>query len=438
MATILLDPQKGIGKIKPMHCVNNGPVKARGDQVRGHFAAYKAAKIPYMRNHDASFCAAYGGEHTVDVHLIFPDFSRDESDPAAYDFQLTDEYLANTLSAGTKIFYRLGAKIEHETKKYGTPPPPDFDKWARVCEHIIRHYNEGWNRGFTWNIEYWEIWNEPDGGADETDPVMKKTWGGTREAFFRLFEITAKHLKSCFPQLKIGGPATCGSPNDWVRAFFDYLQARAVPLDFFSWHNYATTPQGVCYDSAATRALMDSHGYARAESICNEWNYVINWDTRFIESIETIISLKGAAFTAASMLLAQNRPIDMLMYYDARPCPFNGLFDFYTLRPLKGYYPFHMFSQLYKRGTQVEAQSDDADVYAVAARDENGLTLMAANYNNDAPSAKTLTVRGLSPAARAYILDETRDCALLEDAAVSDGALTLPLPPYAVLLIVDG
>ena len=437
MATVTVDLNKTVGRIKPMHCVNNGPVKARSDQVRGNFEAYKAANIPYMRNHDASFCAAYGGEHTVDVHLIFPDFSRDETDPAAYDFHLTDEYLANTLAAGTQIFYRLGTKIEHETKKYGTLPPPDFHKWARVCEHIIRHYNEGWNRGFTWNIQYWEIWNEPDLYADDADKVLKKTWGGTQAEFFSLFEITAKHLKRCFPHLKIGGPAVCGSPTDWVRGFFDYLQAHNVPLDFFSWHNYSTTPQGVCYDCAATRKLMDSHGYRNAESICNEWNYVINWDTRFIESIQTIISLKGAAFAAASMLLAQNSPIDMLMYYDARPCLFNGMFDFYTLRPLKGYYPFYMFSRLYRLGTQAEAISNDPDVYAVAARGETGFALMLAYYNNEAPGARELTVRGLPFGARVTLLDETHDCTLSEDLIVRDGVLSAVLQPDTVLLITD-
>ena len=46
-------------------------------------------------------------------------------------------------AAGTKVFYRLSHRIEHEVKKYGTLPPKDFKKWAVICEHIIRHYTEG-------------------------------------------------------------------------------------------------------------------------------------------------------------------------------------------------------------------------------------------------------------------------------------------------------
>ena len=94
------------------------------------------------RTHDASFTPAYGGPHTVDILAIFPDFSRDENDPASYDFDLTDEYMGHILAAGTKVFYRLGNRIEHESKRYGSIPPKDPAKWARICEHIIRHMNE--------------------------------------------------------------------------------------------------------------------------------------------------------------------------------------------------------------------------------------------------------------------------------------------------------
>ena len=53
------------GKIKVLNGMNNGPTKP---SVRGtsNFEYYKALEIPYARNHDASFCTSYGGEHTVD------------------------------------------------------------------------------------------------------------------------------------------------------------------------------------------------------------------------------------------------------------------------------------------------------------------------------------------------------------------------------------
>ena len=139
MTYIQLDLSKVAGPIKPMNAVNNGPVSK---SVRGmsNFEDYKALEIPFARNHDASFYSNYGGEHTVDVHSIFRNFDADENDPASYIFSPTDKYIANTEDAGTRTFYRLGASIEHGYK-YGTYPPADFAKWARICEHIIMHYN---------------------------------------------------------------------------------------------------------------------------------------------------------------------------------------------------------------------------------------------------------------------------------------------------------
>ena len=59
MEKILIDINNQSGKIKNMNSVNNGPFRS----VRNfdNFEAYKAARIPYARNHDASFFSAYGG-----------------------------------------------------------------------------------------------------------------------------------------------------------------------------------------------------------------------------------------------------------------------------------------------------------------------------------------------------------------------------------------
>ena len=178
MANISIDFSRSVGKMKPMHATNNGPkYKFASDQRVTNLEAFQRAGIPYARNHDASFLSVYGGEHTVDVNFIFRDFDADPYDPASYDFVLTDEYLQVIELSGAKVFYRLGSKIEHWKKKYNTLPPKDFKKWAIICEHIIKHYCYGWADGFYMDIEYWEIWNEPDLDAD--DSTNKRCWGGT-------------------------------------------------------------------------------------------------------------------------------------------------------------------------------------------------------------------------------------------------------------------
>ena len=374
MELLRFDTEKRYGPFKPLNAVNNGPCHKRhaNDQNRSNLAAYRAARIPYARCHDTSEWVGYGGEHVADITAIFPNFAADPYDPASYDFPVTDEYVQVTLEAGTETFYRLGQKIEHWVKKYGTLPPTDFHKWAVICEHIIRHYNEGWANGYHLGIRYWEIWNEPD--LDKDDSPHKRTWGGTKAMFFDFFETAVKHLKACFPHLKIGGPAVAGNMA-WSADFLSEMHRREVPLDFFSWHIYCSEPEQMISRAQTARKLMDENGYAYAESILNEWNYVKSWGEDFTRSIKAIIGMHGAAFTMACMAAAQKSSIDMLMYYDAKPHFFNGLFDFYTLGTLKGYYPFLWYGMLNDYPNEIRCEAEPEGIYTLCGADADGRLL---------------------------------------------------------------
>ena len=381
MQMIHVDFSKPVRQIKVMNAVNNGPIRARSDQTSGNFMDYKAIRIPYARNHDAAFCASYGGEHTVDISAVFPNFDADPDDPASYDFVLTDNYVRTTLEAGTETFYRLGSKIEHNIKKYGTLPPKDPHKWCVICEHIIRHYTEGWADGMKNAITYWEIWNEPD--LDPDDSTNKRCWGGTKAQFFDLFAMAARHLKYCFPNLKIGGPASAGN-EEWAREFLAEMSVRRIHLDFFSWHIYMDEPIKLYDKAVRMREMLDRYGYTETESICNEWNYIKNWDTKFEYSVTQIHGVKNAPFAARTMSLCQDGPVDMLMYYDARPSTFNGLFSLYNYELLPAYYVYGMWADLRELGTEVTAEGMGEGVTVTAAKDENGRGgLMIAAYCDD-------------------------------------------------------
>ena len=125
MPNISVDFGTATGRIKPLHGVNNAPVRFGG---RGNFENFVEVGFPFVRTHDAALTSAYGGPHTVDILAIFPDFDADENDPASYDFHLTDEYMEHILASGAKVFYRLGNRIEHESKRYGSLPPKDYGK----------------------------------------------------------------------------------------------------------------------------------------------------------------------------------------------------------------------------------------------------------------------------------------------------------------------
>lgn len=443
MANVNVNFSENCGKVKIMHSVNNGPA---GSLVRGtsNDEYFINAKIPYARNHDASFCATYGGEHTVDVHAIFKNFDADENDPASYDFEMTDKYLKKIESVGTKTFYRLGSKIEHG-KKFGTYPPKDFAKWARICEHIIRHYTEGWADGFKMDIEYWEIWNEPDcHNPDGSTPC----WQGTYDQFVDLFVIAFKHLKGCFPHLKIGGPAlTSAWLDEYNKPLFDALKENGLVIDFFSFHGYTKYPIDFYEQGEKAYALLKEYGCEdKTELILNEWNYVRGWlGEEFLYSIKTIMGLKGSSFTAATMCEGQRSHLDHMMYYDARPSAFNGMFSPYLMEPLKGYYPFLMFSKLYDMDYCAKSSQDDSDIYTVAAASGNTAGLMITYYNeDDSMSAKEVKIdfSGYSVGEGAvvdyYLLDENHNAELVRSEKVTSSDFTsyLNMELYSTYLII--
>ena len=438
MSIVNIDYSKVTGNIKVMHAVNNGPVVAGKDQTRGNELSYRAARIPYARVHDAAFFAGYGGEHTIDVHAIFPDFNADVNDPLSYDFPCTDHYISQIIEYGAEPFYRLGSKIEHGVKKYGTIMPPDFQKWAEICEHIIRHYTEGWADGFNYKIEYWEIWNEAD--LDPDDSTNKRCWSGTEVEFAEFYITAARHLKSCFPHLKIGGPASAGD-EAWMERFLQRMaNAGNVPIDFFSWHWYWTEPSDVSQKATRIRKLLEKYGYGKAESILNEWNYVRSWTKEFVYSIKQIIGMKGAAFTSAVMAAMQNNPdVDMLMYYDARPTGFNGIWDMYTYEELKGYYAFYAFANLYELGTQVQNLSDDENVYVVAAKNGEKAGAVVTYYaENDNENSKIveINVNGWDMSrAKIYRVDANDSYTPYHNAAFQDGKLEIRMERNTILYI---
>ena len=383
---VTVDVNQEVGQIKMMNAANNGPYEE-------NLKEYKALRVPYARTHDTPH---RWNSHTVDINQLFPDWDANVNNPKSYDFTLTDSLLAVMMRAGTKPFFRLGQSIEHDPKKYGVYPPKNYKKWAKICEHVIRHYNEGWADGHHWNIEYWEIWNEPDldapGDRWKTDP---RCWGGPLEEFHKLYEVTAKHLKKCFPDVKIGGPAFA-NPRKYGPPFLDYVKATGTPLDFFSWHMYHRRPHRVEEDVFKVREILDERGFNEVESILNEWNYVKRWEEPDHYSTRVRLSIKGAAYVAAIMSTCQDPPVDMLMYYDLRPnVSYNGAFSAYHYDILPAYWSLYYWAELADYGTQIKSECAESDIYTTAVKSSDGkLRLLLTRYNEDKPeeALKDVTV----------------------------------------------
>ncbi len=382
MQTIKFDLSKKAGKFRPLNAVNGGPHHL--PPRRTNLELFKEMRVPYCRVHDTVFWESWGGCHSVDISAIFPDFNKNPYDPYSYDFSSTDRFFSWIIASGAKPYYRLGQTIESFPRKYGAVPPADFKKWAVICVHIIMHYNKGWANGFNYDIEYWEIWNEPDLENDFT-------WTGTDDQFFDFFEIAAKHLKKRFPEYKIGGPGIVSSIPEWYNTFLSEMQQRQVPIDFFSWHRYPNVPEKTVARSKEIRQALIKYGYRNAESHVTEWNYMPSiWDEHEITSTRELafnyatnfrLTHKGAAHALAVMSACQDTDIDVLMYYDTRPgLLWNAIFEGETFKKRKAFYAFEWFGKFYDAEAQIKAENNVEKVYTLCGIKPDGKILATATY----------------------------------------------------------
>ncbi len=279
------------GLIKPYSEINCGPLPVYYREGVDITQQYQDIGITFIRTHDF-----FG---PTDISTIFPDWDADPFDENSYNFTSSDEVITSIINAGCKVFYRLGESAsQNETLRN---PPKNFSKWAEICKHIVMHYNDGWSNGYHYNITYWEIWNEPD---------LEGFWNGTAEEYYHLYETTAETLKNYNPSLKIGGPCTSSIANiNYTIGFLVYLLENKVPIDFFSWHCYATTPQELYLTSLAVRSMLDSFGLYNCENILTEWNINILTPQRDKENAY------NAAFTASSIILFQDASLDYAFRY---------------------------------------------------------------------------------------------------------------------------
>ena len=334
-------------------------------------------------------------------------------------FEPTDWYLRDIVASGTKIFYRLGASIEHYYKE-GTYPPKDYLKWARICEHIIMHYTQGWANGFNYDIEYWEIWNEPDcRNADGSNPC----WQGTPEQFCDFYAVVSKYLKDKFPNLKIGGPAIC---TVWQEEFIDLFLKRAkengVVFDFFSYHCYGHTVENVAETVDQANKFLKKYGYFGVETSLNEWNYNKGWlGDIYKESMQTIVGLKGSSFSLGVMCKCQTKDLSMLMYYDARPCSWSG-FGAESEQPLKTYYTYKAFADIKELGDCVATDNDTDNIYNIASTNGKEGAILLTYFDDELTQGQKQVKLEFKNAkfgdkvkVEYYLVDKNNDLALVRE-----------------------
>ena len=177
------------------------------------------------------------GFRYIRFHAIFHDVLgtvRVENGQTVYNWSKIDQLYDDLLSRHIKPFVELGFTPKALATSqnsiffwHGNTSHPDPKGWHNLIEAFIRHIEAryGRNEVRTW---FFEVWNEPN---------LSGFWeGADQQAYFQLYDETAKTIKSIDPNLRVGGPATAGAA--WIPEFLKHVKQSGAGVDFVTTHTY--------------------------------------------------------------------------------------------------------------------------------------------------------------------------------------------------------
>jgi len=311
------------------------------------------------------------GFRYVRMHGLLTDdmgvYREDGSGKPIYNWQYIDRLYDFLIGIGMKPFVELSFMPRDLASgdktifwwKGNVTPPKSYDKWAGLIRNLVLHFQEryGHDEVASW---YFEVWNEPD--------LRDAFFTGTREEYFKLYEVTARAIKDVSPDYRVGGPATAMGKYD--APFIVFCHDNHVPLDFISSHSYGvrggyldeTGQRGTVIDAdpgsvidrmVGERAMIDRSPEPGLPLHFTEWSSAYTptdylHDT-YQQASFILSKVKGAHRSVASMSYWVFT--DIFEESAPRMTPFHGGFGLINYEDLRkpAFYAFKFLNQLGER-----------------------------------------------------------------------------------------
>jgi xylan 1,4-beta-xylosidase len=267
-----------------------------------------------------------------------------------YDWTGIDKLYDNLLARKIKPFVELGftpqALKSSDNKIFywnGNTSHPKPDGWHDLVDAFVRHLQQryGSEEVRTW---FFEVWNEPnlDGFWEKAD----------KQAYFDLYENSARTIKAIDPALRVGGPSTAGAA--WVPEFLEFAASRNIPVDFVTTHTYGVeggfldefgqddnrlsmNPDAVVNDVRKVRAEIQASKFPNLPLYFTEWSTSYNprdpIHDSYISAAYILTKLKGSEGLLQGMSYWTYSDI----FFEAGPPdkPFHGGFGLMTMQGVR-------------------------------------------------------------------------------------------------------
>jgi xylan 1,4-beta-xylosidase len=168
-----------------------------------------------------------------------------------YNWQYIDSLFDTLLEIGIRPYVEFSFMPNDLAKEKNpmfwwernTTPPKDYQRWSNLISALLKHWAQRYGM---YEIENWyyEVWSE----ANRLD-----YWGGTKEEYFELYQVTAETLKKVNINMQIGGPSiqlgkegvNSEDSIQWLEDFLEFCSSKHLPLDFISIHSYGAIKEEV-------------------------------------------------------------------------------------------------------------------------------------------------------------------------------------------------
>ena len=311
------------------------------------------------------------GVRAVRAHAILGDDLGVYREGRGYDFSGVDRVYDELMGIGLRPVVELSfmprdlARDPGRTVfSYGAiiSPPKDWDRWGDLVGNLAAHLIQRYGAAEVAGHWAFEVWNEPN---------LDVFWSGTQQEYFRLYDVSARAIKSVHPGLRVGGPASAAA--DWTRELLAHLDTSGAPLDFLSSHVYGNVPLDL-------RSALASSGRDGTPVWWTEWGAT---PTHFNRVGDTVFA---AAFLLRGMASALGRvgalshwvASDHFEELGAPPELFHGGFGLLSVGNLRKprYWALALLAGMGRHRLGVEVTGDGAGglVDALAARHDDGRT----------------------------------------------------------------
>lgn len=186
-----------------------------------------------------------------------------------YKWNRSDEPIKEAASRGLKILANLHATPKWANRDTGTTVAPDrTEDWIDFCKKTSERYN-GNTEGLP-RIEFFGIWNEPDGSG-----LVLEDGTHTSPKFYveQILKPCAEAIRIARPDAKIAGPELA-SETDYLK---EVLEEAGTSLDIITVHKYSDNPDGVITHMQKVRSIVEGSSKTRGKPI---WLTETGWTTK--------------------------------------------------------------------------------------------------------------------------------------------------------------